>query len=804
MWVHSSLNVKQHVSMDRPEVLESIWLSIPSSKIIFACLYIPPHISSSDHKIIEVYIQTSTDMLLTRFPDFYVIISGDLNKFNVSNLQESLDLTNLVNEPTRESSYLDHFLVSSSIAQRFSVTVEAPISNSDHRSVSARPKFEIRRNISLSKTLYDFRRSNINNFLKCLSQVNWYHFYNSDLDIDEKCDIFHEIFQDLLMKCIPMTSVDISDSDKPWMNPFIKFAIQKRWDAFRRRDFNAYHHWKEKVQNSIMQAKRKWATKAQTDPSQFWKLVKSSVSCDNSQSSAFSLISKFESLHEAIEKINTEFSSVFIPQTTATKYFSSQTTCSPSNSDSSWSPVISPCTVESLLRQVKSSKSMGSDMIPSILYKEAADLIAGPLAHIYNLSIAKQRFPKRWKIAHICPIPKCHPPDVKSLRPIALLPLPSKILEKIILRLVHEQLIDNFGNSQFGSRPKSSTTCAIISILHYALSKLDSPNVCGVQFVTYDYTKAFDTLAHDLIVQRLKEKSFPGPFVNWLKCYLTGRSQAVRIGNAISSYSAVSSGVPQGSVLGPLLFCFVVGGLKPVTETAHLVKYVDDTTLCVPLYKGSSNNHVEVEHRNILRWSTENGFKVNSKKCMTMSYIKGKEDYSIQLAEVTQQEQIKFLGVFLNCHLDWKPQIQRVCKVASQRIHGLRMLKKIHVSTDNLILVYNAIVRSILEYASPSFGNLPSNLNEKLERVQKRCHRLICGFGWNEKCECGRFESLSHRRKRATIKLFKQAAQNNHILNSIIPKRSVRSNRHLQPPSSTTRFRSSFVPHATYLSNSDS
>ena len=229
MWVHSSLNVKQHVSMDRPEVLESIWLSIPSSKIIFACLYIPPHISSSDHKIIEVYIQTSTDMLLTRFPDFYVIISGDLNKFNVSNLQESLDLTNLVNEPTRESSYLDHFLVSSSIAQRFSVTVEAPISNSDHRSVSARPKFEIRRNISLSKTLYDFRRSNINNFLKCLSQVNWYHFYNSDLDIDEKCDIFHEIFQDLLMKCIPMTSVDISDSDKPWMNPFIKFDIQKRW-----------------------------------------------------------------------------------------------------------------------------------------------------------------------------------------------------------------------------------------------------------------------------------------------------------------------------------------------------------------------------------------------------------------------------------------------------------------------------------------------------------------------------------------------------------------------------------------------
>lgn len=796
VWVQSTLNVQQCEPTNRPAMVEAVWLSFPSSKILFTCIYIPPQISSSDRKIVEDYIQSSTDALLTRFPDFSLILSGDLNKFNVSSLQESLDLSSLVTEPTRASSYLDYFLVSSSLANRFSVTVEAPIANSDHRCISARANNENHRRTSLSKILYDFRQSNVDYFIHSLSQVNWYNFYNSALGIDEKCEIFHNILEELFKRCIPTTRVDIADSDKPWMNPLLKFAIQKRWDAFRRRDFGAYHHWKGKVKHLILQAKRKFASKAQTTPSQFWKLVKSTVACNNSQSSAFSLVNQFESINKAVEVINKEFTSVFSLQTN----LSGPQRCQ-SDVTISWSPQISPIYVEKLLSLVKSSKSMGSDMIPTILYKEAAHLLARPLAHIFSLSIAEQKFPSIWKIAHICPIPKTYPPEVKSLRPIALLPLPSKILEKIVLRSVHQQLVGNFGSTQFGSRPKSSTTCAVISIMHYALTKLESPNVSGVRIVTYDYTKAFDILAHDLIVKQLHEKKFPIRFVKWIENYLSGRSQAVRIGSTISSHSAVTSGVPQGSVMGPLLFCLVVAGLTTVTDDAHLVKYVDDTTLCLPLFKNSSNNHIEVEHRNILTWSAVNGFKVNSKKCKTICYSKDKKCHSNPLTDVTQEEQIRFLGVILNSRLDWKHQIQRICKLASQRIYGLRTLKNMNVSTDNLILVYNAIVRSTLEYASPSFGELPSNLNDRLEKVQKRCHRLICGFGFYEKCECDRFERLSCRRERATLKLFKQATHDTHILNSIIPTRSNRSNRFIQPPTSTTRLRSSFVPHATYLSN---
>ena len=449
-----------------------------------------------------------------------------------------------------------------------------------------------------------------------------------------------------------------------------------------------------------------------------------------------------------------------------------------------------------------SSKVMGCDLIPPILYKEAADLIAEPLAHIYSLSVSQQRFPKQWKVSHVCPIPKSSPLDVNKLRPIALLPLPSKILEKLVLRSVHSHFIDRLEMDQFGSRPKSSTTCAIISMMHCVLANLESSNTSGVQLITYDYSKAFDVLSHGLIMKRLKEENFPSQFIFWIEDNLANRFQAVRIGSAVSTQLKVTSGVPQGSVLGPLLFCLVVAGLKTSSNNAHLIKYVDDTTLCVPLFKESPNDHVTNEHLNILKWSSDNGFDINLEKCKSICFHKSKSGRAVQLPGVSAVNRIKFLGVTINDKLNWKCHIEEICSLASKRVYGLRVLKKINVSTENLVLVYNAIIRSVLEYASPSLGDLPSLLSKKLEKVQRRCHRFICGLNPGSECECGMFEPLNSRRNTAVLKLFKKATDNDHVLHSILPNRSTRSCRFTQPPCSTTRFRSSFVPHATFISNS--
>ena len=187
-------------------------------------------------------------------------------------------------------------------------------------------------------------------------------------------------------------------------------------------------------------------------------------------------------------------------------------------------------------------------------------------------------------MAHVCPILKSFPPDIKKLRPIALLPLPSQILEKLVLRSRHDRLLKYFGDNQYRSRPKSSTSCAVTSLMHHAMSELELPEVSGIQIVTYDYSEAFDVLRHNLVIQRLREVEFSAPFIRWTQDLPTNRKQAVQTGATSSIYQPVASRVPQGSVLGTLLLCIVVASLQLLSEETQLIKYVDDTTICSPLY----------------------------------------------------------------------------------------------------------------------------------------------------------------------------------------------------------------------------
>ena len=396
------------------------------------------------------------------------------------------------------------------------------------------------------------------------------------------------------------------------------------------------------------------------------------------------------------------------------------------------------------------------------------------------------------KQAHVCPIPKTKPASIDNLRPIALLPVRSKILERIVLEELRPIFIQHFGEDQFGSRPSSSTTCALIKVLHHCLSMLEKPNVMGIQIIAYDYAKAFDKLSHNVILRQLKMKDFPTPFVEWTKSYLNQRSQAVRIGTALSNYLPSPSGVPQGSVLGPLLFCLSIADLEVMYDSSQLVKYVDDVTLSVPLFKEDSNSHVKEEHANFLSWSSMNGFEVNLKKCKSLSFLKSKEQKPVPLNDVIPVTSLKFLGFILNQSLSWNDHIQNICALASRRMYALRIIKPI-ISKNNLKLVYDGLIRSILEYGSPAFGNLPKVLSDKLEKIQSRCHRLICG---SSDCNCGMFLALSERRMEASKKLFRKSSVSiTHVLHSIIPPQSYRSNRFIQQPSLTSRYLSSFIPH---------
>ena len=761
--------------------------------IIFACIYVPPDFSVSHSTAVDDYIISNSDTFLSKLHDFDIVLCGDFNRFDTNSLCNQLYLENLVHEPTRNSALLDYVLVSKTISSYFSVSVGPPIANSDHNSISALPVVVANGRNVIQRPVYDLRESNVSRFLAVLANTDWTSFYVSRADVDTKCKLLHDFLSDVVQQCIPVRMVTMNEKDKPWMTPLVKHAIQMRWDAYRRRNFSLYNHWKVKVKELVKKAKQKWSLKAKNSPKDLWSTVKSEIGTKN-KNFLYSLTKKFDSLASATNAINERFSCVYVPDKQAAPIL-------PEDDDRGWPTDITVSIVERMFSTIKSNKAMGPDGIPSVLYQKGSIYLAGPFAHIFNLSIQERTFPEVWKHSHVCPIPKTTPPDIENLRPIALLPVPAKVFERLILRSVRATFLHNFGDNQYGCRPASSTTCAVISLRHHALTALESSKVSGVKIIAYDFSKAFDKLSHNLVIKKLTEAKFPTNFIRWTHSYLRNRTQATRIGHALSASSEVTSGVPQGSVLGPMFFCLAVGDLKPVHSFTKVIQYVDDTTLCLPLYKGSANCHVNEEHSQILKWACSNGFVVNAKKCQSLFFSKSQDARDIDLEDAPTVDVIKFLGFFLNRKLNFNTHIERVCRQAARRFYALRILKPL-LSEQDLIAVYHGVVRPILEYGSPAFGKLPKNLEEDLDKIQRRCHRLICGVSRPSQCPCDRFSSLSSRRHLMSIKLFVSAAVNkSHILHTIIPTQSQRSARFIQPASSTTRHCHSFVPFTTMLLN---
>jgi len=482
--------------------------------------------------------------------------------------------------------------------------------------------------------------------------------------------------------------------------------------------------------------------------------------------------------------------SIFLPKKVST--FTAQ---SPQfiNANEKWVVDISPELVMKHIKKFPSFKA--SPDLPILLYKSASAFISEPLCKLYRQSVAERIVPKVWKIANIAPIPKSNPPSVNDLRPISLLPLPGKVLERIVLNSVRDKFLKSYGDDQYGFRPRSSTQCALIALHENLTSYLDDERTCGALIIAYDYSKAFDKLRHDLVIDRMIECGFPQDFILWITSYLSDRLQLTKIGTVASTRAPVTSGVPQGSILGPYLYAMTTGSYCSRDPHCQVIKFADDTTLCFPIFKNSQNVHILKEHKHLLNWSKSMDLTVNTAKCKFLFIPKGRQTLDIEIVGAKQCEELKILGVWLNSKGNWSKHTTEVTKIASRRLFALRTLRP-HLTTDNLKLVYFSLVRSILEYCGALFCKMSSTNSNKLERIQRRFHKMMCGS--DNRCEC--LPSLSDRRNNQTIKLLTSIMHSEHILHRYLPLKSS-SGRFILPFRRTSRRSDSFFLYACELYN---
>ena len=229
-------------------------------------------------------------------------------------------------------------------------------------------------------------------------------------------------------------------------------------------------------------------------------------------------------------------------------------------------------------------KAIGADGIPNIIYREASFFVAKPLMHIINTCLLNHTFATVLKNSDICPTPKSGKISIGNLRPISLLSIPSKTIEHFVLKSVESIIIDKVDRSQFGYIPYSSTTCALISIHDFITNCLDDINIQSVLLITFDFSKAFDSISYSGIIDCLYSMDFPIDFIEFTRHYLCNRSQLVVLNGFKSDYLSITCGVPQGSVLGPFYFLLYIASLLPIHNSTHCVNYADDSTFMCPIF----------------------------------------------------------------------------------------------------------------------------------------------------------------------------------------------------------------------------
>ena len=356
-------------------------------------------------------------------------------------------------------------------------------------------------------------------------------------------------------------------------------------------------------------------------------------------------------------------------------------------------------------------------------------MLTKPLTLLVNQCLHTGIYPSQLKLSRVKPLFKSGDQSrFCNYRPISLLPSLSKIFERVIF----DQLLDYFTNNnllclnQFGFRSGHCTELAALRLVDHLITQLDS---CRVPTNIYiDLSKAFDTLNHGILLQKLKYYGITGNSINLLQSYLSERCQYVEYNHHRSNTLLISTGVPQGSVLGPLLFLIYINDLPMVSDVFNMLMYADDTTLYCNINQNISEIEINHELWKVSQWLAANKLSLNVGKTKFMvfrmrSKVVSYPDLQINGNAIERVTQFNFLGLILHESLSWDKHINHISLKVSKAIGILYRLKSIY-SHRVLLTLYNTLILLHYNYCILSWGSTLRE-NHRLHLLQKKAVRII-------------------------------------------------------------------------------
>ena len=782
--------------------IECIWIELvlQTKHILFGLYYRPPNTNALQHSRIIDSIHLAVDTGISN-----IIVTGDFNinmldttsARKLHSLCQQFSLSSCISEPTHftenSASLIDNILTSNENLI-FLSGVGDPFLNQNvryHCPIFGLINLKLNKNKTFKRHVWIFDKGDYQQLRNKALNINWNNLIHKNIDIYVK-NITDSILS-ISKECIPFREVTIRADEPPWLTTHIKKIIRKRKRAYKKAkrtgnpsNWSAFKELRNRTVSLIREAKKAHLAKLVDNLSSqeksskgWWNCLKSFINPNNS--------SRIPPLQNGSDVISDEFCKADL----LNNFFVEQTRLDESSAprlpDISYSYphgldliTVLPEEVENVLKSLPLGKACGPDCINNRILRELSSQLSKPLCDLFNYSLSSSSYPDSWKEANVTPLFKSGDKSLPSnYRPISLLCSLGKVFERIVFKHTFNYISQNalLTPLQSGFIPGDSTTNQLVFLYNMFSEAVDSGK--EVRAIFCDISKAFDRVWHKGLLYKLKSFGITGRLLKWFSSYLSDRKQRVVLPGAKSNWNYIHAGVPQGSILGPLLFLVYINDIV-CDIGANIRLFADDTSLFVVVDDPRNSADILTSDLNkISNWANKWLVKFNPNK--TESLIISRKavrpihpPISMQGQLIREVESHKHLGIFFSYDLRWNTHIDYILSKAYPRINVMRKVKFV-LDRKSLETIYLTFIRPVLEYGDVLFDSCTRHEKDELEKVQQEAARIVTGatklvsiqklmdeVGW---------ETLENRRRNHKLTTFYKMKHNltPDFLSSLVP-----------------------------------